>query len=152
MQDWSLTLCTLQDLSDDCGSLGDSSDEGDSEGSFSEGEWRKMMGEEPIVLDGSEGDDLPQTAEPLEGLPTGSYQELSEHCSRTHLHGCTGSGLLLPPQTAKGRGSDSWQLLVKLSSTPQRLLAPASCRLSHNIAVACFANVRLSQCALWLQL
>eukprot|EP00891_Asterochloris_glomerata_P003385 jgi/Astpho2/3385/Aster-x0158 len=57
------------------GSLSD--DEGEvSEGEVAEGESRDIIGEDAIVLDGSEGDDLQQTADPLEGLYTGSYQEL----------------------------------------------------------------------------
>ncbi len=116
MQDWSLTLCALlQDAYD--GSLSD--DDGEvSEGEVSEGDYREIIGEDPIVLDGSEGDDLQQTADPLEGLYTGSYQELSKHCSLSHLHCCTGN-LLLMPQIAQHRGPEPWQLPVRLVSCPK---------------------------------
>ena len=63
IQNWSLTLCALQVLENSEFSGGE-----DSEGAFSDGEWRPMVREDPVALDGSEGYELPQTTEACGGL------------------------------------------------------------------------------------
>ena len=136
MQDLSLTLSALQDPYYDIPSEDVSDEEESDPGSFSEGELRQMRGDDLIVLDGSEGDDLPKTAESLEGLYTGSYQELSERCRLSRLHCCTGSShCSLTLLKIEGQTPGSF-----LSNSPPAQAAYCSCLMpsqpAHN-AVAC---------------
>ena len=145
MQNLSLTLSTLQDPYDDIPSEDVSDEEESDPGSFSEGELRQMRGEDLIVLDGSEGDDLPKTAEPLEGLYTGSYQELSERCRLSRLHCCTGSShCSLTLLKIEGQTPGSF---LSNSPLPKRLIAPALCQVSQHTMLWPGAVAPLSKAA-----